>query len=366
MEVWAVIGANYGDEGKGELTNFLSHSDSIVIRANGGSQAAHTVIHNGHRHVFSNFGSGTLKGAKTHLSKFMLINPIFGLDEYEKLKEFSPVVSCDPNSKLILPFDMFLNQNFENYRQQKHGSCGHGIGECEERSIVNPVYIKDSFDIDQLIKLRDEWVDYRIKHMNIPLLEEYKKLIYNNDILEVYLNDLTKYKNIVSIVDDSMATHLANSVVFENAQGLGLDQDMGHFPYVTRSNTGSKNIISLMNEMKITRINPVYVTRCYLTRHGAGPLENECDIGGYVNVFDETNVPNKWQDSIRYGFLDSNLLKNRIDADYNLFGDLANNNTLAITCTDQIINDKIIIDGVEINKSFIKQIFDYNIIEKTL
>ena len=71
-----VIGANYGDEGKGSCVNHLSKSNSLVIRTNGGPQMGHTVYHDKKKHVFSNFASGTLKGAKTYIAGTAIVTPM--------------------------------------------------------------------------------------------------------------------------------------------------------------------------------------------------------------------------------------------------------------------------------------------------
>ena len=90
MKAYAVIGANYGDEGKGLITDYLCRQveNPLVIRFNGGAQAGHTVESpEGVRHIFSHFGSGTLAGAPTYLSKHFVVNPILFNREYDVLVE---------------------------------------------------------------------------------------------------------------------------------------------------------------------------------------------------------------------------------------------------------------------------------------
>ena len=87
MQVKAVIGAAFGDEGKGSCTAFLSNPSTLVVRYNGGAQAGHTVIHNGARHVFHHFGSGSFKGAATYLSRHFLVNPLLWQNELTELLE---------------------------------------------------------------------------------------------------------------------------------------------------------------------------------------------------------------------------------------------------------------------------------------
>ena len=115
-----VIGANYGDEGKGLMTDYLvkKHNAEVVVRFNGGAQAGHTVVTpDGQRHVFSHFGSGTLAGARTFLSKHFVANPILFLKEKKVLEELSPTKKLhnrfmwvDPSVMITTPYDMLINQ----------------------------------------------------------------------------------------------------------------------------------------------------------------------------------------------------------------------------------------------------------------
>src|SRR5258708_6994888 len=97
-----VIGANYGDEGKGKMVDYLVSqitNEKVVVRFNGGAQAGHTVmLPDGKRHIFSHFGSGTLANAQTYLAKHFVCNPILFWKEYRQLSELSitPKVAVDP------------------------------------------------------------------------------------------------------------------------------------------------------------------------------------------------------------------------------------------------------------------------------
>ncbi|MET0192833.1 MAG: adenylosuccinate synthetase, partial [Hyphomicrobiaceae bacterium] len=131
----------------------------------------------------------------------------------------------------------------------------------------------------------------------------------------------------------------ASSVIFEGAQGLLLDQQLGAFPYVTRSNTGLANMLAVAGEAGIDRIEAVYVTRCYLTRHGRGPMPNENDIARTFAVDDATNLPNAWQESLRFGELDLDLLGRTVRRDARLARSTGCEvvTHLAVTCLDQAL-----------------------------
>src|SRR5687768_6543349 len=138
-----IIGALFGDEGKGLLTDYHAArfgSDVIVARFNGGAQAGHTVVlPDGRRHIFSHFGSGTLTGAATFLSRYFVSNPLLFLREAAELEAIgiaSPVIFADERAPVTTPYDMLINQWAETARgSAKHGSCGVGFGETVERSL---------------------------------------------------------------------------------------------------------------------------------------------------------------------------------------------------------------------------------------
>ena len=109
----AVIGAAWGDEGKGLLTDALARPDTLVVRFNGGAQAGHTVTApDGRRHVFHGVGSGTFRGAATFLSRFHVHNPLLHGEEVAQLRRLGlhPRVLADPQGMVTTPWDMMLNQ----------------------------------------------------------------------------------------------------------------------------------------------------------------------------------------------------------------------------------------------------------------
>ena len=136
MNVTAVIGANFGDEGKGLMTDYFSDKKTVVVRHNGGAQAGHTVVTpDGIRHVFSHFGSGTLAGAATFLGPRFIINPLLWKKELGILKKmgFDPKVFY-AGGLVTTPYDMLINEEIERSRGDgRHGSCGVGINETVTR-----------------------------------------------------------------------------------------------------------------------------------------------------------------------------------------------------------------------------------------
>lgn len=344
-----VIGAAFGDEGKGLITHHLASqygSDALVVRFNGGAQAGHTVVtRDKKRHVFHHVGSGTFSGASTYLSRFFVSNPILFLEEIKKLQllNINPRVIVDPNSPITTPYDMMINQIVEAFRShQRHGSCGVGFSETIERNLHIPYALKIS-DCENTKKLattleliRAEWVPKRLKALNIDSIPEPWNTYFNSDALfDQFRHDLALFQSSITVSELDLA-HINQPVVFEGAQGLMLDQERGWFPHVTRSNTGLKNVVSLIKGTT-QKLNVHYITRSYLTRHGAGPLPNELSTLPYKQIIDHTNVTNPHQGSLRFSWFNINLLKSFIHADLEAVPEgLKVNPKLALTCLDQI------------------------------
>lgn len=302
----AVIGANYGDEGKGLMTDYLCSElgAGVVVRFNGGAQAGHTVVTpEGARHVFHHLGSGSFLNVPTFLSKYFITNPI--LFWQEKFHSHYKVF-VSPESLVTLPFDMLINQAVA--RINNHGSCGVGINETVTRCL-NPKYrttVSNMLDRDHYRKIQKEYYQQRCSALKVAIDEA----VISEDRWEaIYFDMAEMFLNSVTIAE----TPSANTVLFEGAQGLMLDQASPDFPHVSRSNTGIKNVKQLCAEWKITDLAATYVTRSYLTRHGNGPLPNEEPMPSWVK--DNTNIDHEFQGSLRYAPLDILTLERRIIKD---------------------------------------------------
>jgi adenylosuccinate synthase len=341
------------------FTNYLAQKSggkALVIRFNGGAQAGHTVVKDNIRHVFGHFGSGSIAGNNTFLSKYFISNPIAFRQEHEKLLKLGiyPKVYVDNRSIVTTPWDILINQYKELKRSNnKHGSCGMGIHETIIRS-------KDPFNnmITQNIHDNKDWLKDLLSDIrryclrNAYKLELHNKcidLINNKNIFDRFIKDCEYFKEHTTIINNS-ATFLQQQehIIFEGAQGLMLDQNHKNFPHVTHSNTGYKNVNSIINDNNITldNVNVYYMTRGYVTRHGSGPMNDEREKP-YDAINDTTNVPNEWQDSLRYGYLDLDVLIDEIDNDKDCIPlSKVTDVNLVITCMDQIPEDMyIIMDG---------------------
>lgn len=348
MKVDAVIGANFGDERKGGTVDYLaapSGQDCLVVRFNGGAQAGHTVVTpEGQRHVFSHVGSGAFTGATTFLSRFFVVNPVYLYKELSQLKALgvTPEIVVDYNCLVTTPYDMLINQAIEKARGvNRHGSCGAGLNETIVRNLTDrfTLTVNDTWAIgalwDRLKDIRGIYVPQRLEQLGITLDKKDVELLNNRNLFERFYDDCVKLLSFVSAAD-SRVLKSYNHVIFEGAQGLLLDEEHEYFPHVTRSKTGLRNVVTLAQEVGITDLTVYYATRCYLTRHGAGPLPGEMGEKPYSKIEDLTNIPNPYQDSLRFAYLDLDLLHRTILKDLGEAKSVKITPRIAISCLDQV------------------------------
>lgn len=353
----AVIGANYGDEGKGKMVDYFTSKtkgNTIVVCSNGGSQRGHTVITpNGEEHIFQHFGSGTFNGAATYLPEQFIVNPIIFRKEREKIKKYHPKVFINANCLCSTPFDMMLNQMIEEQRDKKHGSCGMGIWETILRNQKSSLTITDMFDIlrcnskEKIYKLlkniRNIYGNHRLFNKNMEVLPEWRKIYYSDRIVQNYILDLNYMMQHIQLFDDNVLRAYKN-IIFENGQGLLLDQDIKDSEHSTPSNTGSKNIKQILQHASINDpIEVCYVTRSYLTRHGEGDISYQCNSEKLnLKLETEKNKWNKNQGILRYGILDFKELLKRTQQDFITYWKDSSENRMSIAMThiDECICDK--------------------------
>lgn len=373
-EIKVVIGASYGDEGKGLMTDYFCQSarDSgrkcITVLHNGGSQRGHTVISkDGLRHVFHHLSSGTFAGSDTYFADSFIINPLVFAEEH---KELSPDVNIyySPECMWSTPFDMMLNQIIEDSRGDKrHGSCGYGIWETivrynNSKTVAFPDFMAMDREtqIKYLENIRDKYMTERLKEVGvneIPL--EWEDIVFDNGIIQHFLDDCDYFHKEVRLPLNSWAClreslpvyknplNKYEYIVFEGGQGLLLSQNEKN-PHTTPSFTGAENPVRIISSLKSTNhIEVCYVTRTYLTRHGAGSFPQEC-AKSEINpdMIDRTNVPNDYQGTLRYGKIDTDELKQRIYADYAKFSGFENVKiSLAVTHMDETHGKLITVEG---------------------
>jgi adenylosuccinate synthase len=308
-----VLDFGFGDAGKGSVVDALVRrvNASLVVRYNGGAQAAHhVVLPDGTTHCFSQFGAGTFAGADTFLSRFMLIDPLalrnegaalhtkLGRDPFDQL--FVSVTA-----PLITPYHRLLNQIREIARgDAKHGSCGMGIGETMEDIALRPdlvVRVGDCGNLRHLVmKLADVRDDKRrrIEALSQPVPSSFLDDQHMDRIAQSFRSVIMR-----AHIVDSDWLRVTGDVVFEGAQGLLIDQDYGFHPHTTWSDCTFKNAKTLTVDAGCDRIYRIGVCRAYSTRHGAGPFPS-FDPTLTTAIPDAHNGRHPWQGDFRVGWFD--------------------------------------------------------------
>ena len=331
MTVEAVIGANYGDEGKGLVTEFLclSKDRAAVALANGGCQRGHTVTDRRFgRHVFHHFGSGTFRNAPTCFCRDYLLNPMQFVREYGELESagVKPVSYRDAGCGFQLPVDIYLNRLLEKSRGNgKHGSVGCGIWESVKRIrsggwLTFSEFAKFGFGVkmDYVRKSQRLALDARLAEIGLKADSD-ADLFLSDGMVRHFVQDCEFMSAACRQVDSAFCIPDIDRIVFEQGQGLALDQLYGKddADHTTPSYTGLIGIAEYLKETGYSgEVTANYVTRSYATRHGPGPFPEE---NSSISFPDETNIPNEWQGTMRFGdFCGVNTAK-RINRDLDEF-----------------------------------------------
>lgn len=292
MKIQAVIGANYGDEGKGLVSGCLARQASkkdektLTVFYNGTTQRAHTFEGEAHRSM----AAGTKYGSDTFYQRAFVIDPISLW-----ILQAKPII-C-PMCRVVVPCDVMRNRKKESERgNARHGSCGFGLFEAVTRS-RNQMYCIHAVD------LKDPYALYqKLMEIEKAYPAEYDELYNADNFMKAaaYITGHCKICNLVEIASNY------DTIIYEGGQGLMLDQtNMDCFPHLTPSSTGCRNIEDDVRMLNPKNVELYYVSRSYLTRHGAGPMDGECDKAE-INpaITDSTNEENEWQGALRFGKLD--------------------------------------------------------------
>ena len=326
-KVVLLAGLGYGDEGKGTTTEFFCHKYSAhtVVRYNGGGQCGHNVVRDdGQHHVFSQFGSGTFLGVKTHLSRFMLVNPFTMEPEAAHLRQAGVrdpygLLTVERQSIIVTPYHRAINRLKELARGDgRHGSCGAGIGEARSDQITwSTDGCLTAGDLGSS-KLEERLEQTRTRQLRKLEAIEFQKIDDSsrreqfNRLIEQARSPVTewmsRYRDFAKSVQVVGADYLpdimqSGTTVFEGAQGVLLDETHGFQPYTTWTDTTFNNADILCASLAAQDILRVGITRTHSTRHGAGPFVSE-DKSLNPRLFDEYNTTDDWQGGFRVGPLD--------------------------------------------------------------
>jgi adenylosuccinate synthase len=323
------VGLGFGDEGKGATIDFLTrHYDAgLVVRYSGGSQAGHNVVlPDGRRHTFSQFGAGSLAPGRpaTWLGPNVVIDPPALLREAQHLAELGV---ADPLDRLIVHprclvttwWHRTLNQLRELSRgASRHGSCGRGIGETRRYWLEHGQDAIVAADLGSLSILRDKLE--LLRQRTLLELQDILPLVPADCLREYDLHDLdteTVARDLAEVarhgVSISADIPAADTILFEGAQGVLLDEYRGFHPYTTWSTVTAHHAWELVRQLEVDAVAVLGITRTYTTRHGEGPFPT-CSAELTARLLDPGNPRNDWQGGLRCGWLDLPLLRYAVAA----------------------------------------------------
>jgi adenylosuccinate synthase len=282
MTTLVAVGAQWGDEGKGKLVDWLAPKAQLVVRFHGGNNAGHTLVVDGHTTVLHVVPAGVLNpGTINLIGPGVVVDPGALLMELDALKERG--VLCDPSrvrvsgrAHVILPWHLVLDKaREEKAREHAIGTTGRGIGPAYEDKVTRRgIRVADLLNPSDLRSALDRLAEQK----NFELVEFYKWEPIDVDAL--YEQALEWGRQLEPYVDHTARTldrglRDGMNVLFEGAQGTFLDIDHGTYPYVTSSNcvAGAACAGAGIGPTQIDRV--LGITKAYTTRVGGGPFPTE-------------------------------------------------------------------------------------------
>ena len=289
MSTTVVLGAQWGDEGKGKVTDFFASTADYVVRFQGGNNAGHTIVVGENKIALSLTPSGVLyPNCIPVIGSGCVVDIGFLKQELEMLNEKNintDKLVISANAHVVMPYHKLLDELIEeSLGENKIGTTKKGIGPCYADKIQRKgIRIQDLLDETNFeIKVRKN-----IEDVNLTLTKVYD---HSPLVVDDILDEFSTYKDIVTnhVADASLlianAIKSKKTILFEGAQGTLLDIDHGTYPFVTSSNTSSGNaaIGSGVGPKNIDRI--VGVTKAYISRVGSGPFltEQKNEIGDFL------------------------------------------------------------------------------------
>lgn len=312
MSATVILGAQWGDEGKGKITDRYSRDADVVVRYQGGNNAGHTIVVDGERFALSLIPSGVLYPQVTPvIGNGTVIDPAVMIREMEELtaRGIDPSrLRISGNAHVIMPYHRKLDAVLERYLgEEQIGTTKRGIGPAYmDKYSRFGIRIQDLFDP----KIFRKKLDVVGKDKNRQLQKVYNQLPLDIDeIYEEYLG----YADVIQdhVADTSLlvweAIHAGKNVLFEGAQGTLLDIDHGTYPFVTSSNPTAGGAATGSGVGPRDIDNVIGVAKAYITRVGTGPFPTELlddtgermiEIGGEYGVVTGRRRRTGWLDSV--------------------------------------------------------------------
>jgi len=275
-----VIGAQWGDEGKGKIVDWLSERADVVVRFQGGHNAGHTLVIGEKTYKLSLLPSGIVRGKLSVIGSGVVVDPQALLNEINVVSDQGVIISPEKliladNAALILDIHRRIDKAREVIRgAKKIGTTGRGIGPAYEDKVARrAVRVSDLNDPEELLtKLREQF-----SYHNIFLKEAGEELASARETYEDLMRlapSILKFAQPVWRRLDEFR-HADKRILFEGAQGVMLDVDHGTYPYVTSSNTVAGQAATGSGTGPTTIGYVLGITKAYTTRVGSGPFPSE-------------------------------------------------------------------------------------------
>ncbi len=304
-----IVGTQWGDEGKGKITDYLAQSADVVVRYQGGNNAGHTVIFDGKKHSLHLLPSGILNPNIINImANGMVINPKAFVEELTKVEKYRLFIS--DRAHIVLPYHIEFDKAYEKARgTKKIGTTHKGIGPAYADKAarigmrVSTFIDKELFSVKlkELITIKNQELK-RLSATTIKFEDVYHKYCEYAQVMKPFVTDTSVLLNELIKVD--------KKVLFEGAQGVLLCLDHGTYPYVTSSSPTASSVPVNTGIAPWLVQGAIGVTKAYTTRVGSGfmPSEIEGKIADYIrktgNEFGTTTGRPR-----RIGWLDTVVLR---------------------------------------------------------
>lgn len=320
MSAFVVLGAQWGDEGKGKMTDYLAEEADVVVRFQGGNNAGHTVEVEDRQYKLRLIPSGILHDDKLNvIGNGVVVDPIALFEEIDYLEREGVKVTpkkliISDRAHVIMPYHKVLDKLKEKSRGKNDiGTTGRGIGPCYtdkfERcgiricDLMSETLFKDK--LQQNIEAKNPYITKVLGGEELNFEEIASEYLNVAERLRPYIQDTS-----VRVYNEIKAD---KNVLFEGAQGMLLDIDYGTYPYVTSSNTTACGVASGVGIGPNMVTNAVGIAKAYTTRVGKGPFPTELDneIGEWIREKGHEYGVNTGR-SRRCGWLDLVILKTTV------------------------------------------------------
>lgn len=290
MGICIVVGTHWGDEGKGRVVDYLSRNADFVVRAQGGSNAGHTVLVEEKKYVFHLIPSGILfPGKICILGDGMVIDPVAFLEEATFLEKegvrFADRLFISEKAHLVMPYHRLFDTLYERLRgREKIGTTGRGIGPAYEDKVARfGIRVADllhpeifAAKLKVVLDYKNQVLERVFSHPPLSYEAIFEEYLRYAEYLKPYARDTSR------LVYE--AWRMGKRIILEGAQGTMLDLDHGTYPFVTSSYPVASGALLGAGIGPVPDVEVLGVCKAYTSRVGEGPFPTELsdDIGAYL------------------------------------------------------------------------------------